>query len=146
MSKVNKATKLKELKLKHPEVKAWVYEHDIWSPTRMPDNTWSDNTTSERTDYYYLVQRLASEVGVMQIFNKEKHRYSTICYIREQLNDMGRLVPSISSTTMYANDLVAPAPAKASKNSNKIGYAQIYNTEIKTLTRALVNNKAFAKR
>jgi len=134
-----------ELKLKHPEVKEWIKENGIWSPTRMPDNTWSDNTTNERTDYYYLVQRLASEVGVMQIFNKEKHRHSTICYIREQLNDMGRLVPSISSTTMYANDLVAPAPAKASKSNNKIGYAQIYNVERKTLSRALVNNKAFAK-
>ena len=120
MSKVNKATKLKQLKLEYPEVKAWVYEHDIWSPAPgyMPDGMWWDGVKKTRPAYYYLFQRIQSEVGIMQIFNKEKPRQSTIHYIREQLNDMGYLAPSVASTEMYANGLIVPAPTKASKNNS----------------------------
>ena len=148
MSKINKTTKLKELKLDYPQVKAWVYEHDIWSPApgHMPDGYWWDGIKKTRPPFYYLFQRIQSEVGIMEIFNKEKPKHSTICYIREQLNDMRCLVPSISSTEMYAEGLIVAAPTKASKKTDKVGYLEVFEVKRKELVKALVNSKAFAKR
>ena len=148
MSKINKTTKLKQLKLEYPKVKAWVYEHDIWSPApgHMPDGMWWDGIKKTRPAYYYLFQRIQSEVGIMQIFNEEEPRQSTIHYIREQLNDMGCLAPSVSSTEMYAKGLIVAPPTKASKKTDKVGYLEVFEPKRIQLKKALVNNKAFAKR
>ena len=147
MSKINKTTKLKQLKLEYPKVKAWVDEHDIWSPNEMPDGYyWTGGKSGTRTSFYYLIQRIMSEVGIMELFNKEKQRYSTLCYIREELNNMGHIVPSIKSLNTYANDLVAPAPAKGSKKTGRIGGVQGFEPKRIQLNKALLNSKAFAKR
>jgi hypothetical protein len=144
MSKVNKATKLKELKLEYPEVKAWVYEHDIWSPNRMPDNTWSYPKSSNKTkrpSYYYLVQRIMSEVGTSEMNNNQKQRLSSLCYIREELYEMGEIVPSIASLITYANDLTFPAPKIGNKKTGKIGNVQIFEPKRMQLKKAIAKRK-----
>ncbi len=142
MSKVNKTTELKELKLEYPEVKAWVYEHDIWSPAsgHMPAGKWSYPKVmkkEKRPDYYYLVQTIMSEVGTTEMNNNQKQKFSSLCYIRERLYEMGCIVPSIASLIIYANDLTHPAPKIGNKKTNKIGNVQIFEPKRIQLKKAL---------
>ena len=149
MSKINKTTKLKQLKLKYPTVKAWVHENDIWSPAsgHMPPNKWTyenDSKNDQRPDYYYLVLNIIAQVGAADAADGKTQKFSSICYLREQLDEMGCIVPCVASCKTYANDLVAPAPKSGNKKTGKIGYAQRFEVKrekLKTWVNAIAKRK-----